>query len=88
MMPYSISRRAFAFLELLIVAAIVGVVVYSMLKMYYKKPMVDKETAQALKEQNIDTATYKTTVTGVQDKLAAIQEQSDRQMEEVQKLLQ
>ncbi len=77
------DRNGFAFLELIIVAAIILFIFSRYAKTYFKKPLINKETEKALSEQGIDTTNYKAIIDTTKSKMQAIQEQQDRLLESI-----
>ena len=69
----------FAFIELLVVLAIIAFIAFKLLNAYYKKPAIDKGTQKVLSEQGIDTTRPGSIVDSVKKKLQKIKD--DRQDE-------
>jgi len=80
-------RRGFAFIEIIIVTAIILFLAYKLLNSYFKQPLVDKETQKALSEQGISTTNYKAMTESVRDKLQNIMDNRTEQLKELQKEL-
>ena len=70
------KKSGFGLLEIVLVAAIVIISMLMLINLYLKKPMVDQETGKALREQNIDTSNYKTTLESVRRKVQDIQKKN------------
>ena len=70
------KKSGFGLLEIVLVAAIVIISMLMLINLYVKKPMVDQETDKALREQNIDTSNYKTTLDSVRRKVQDIQKKN------------
>jgi Tfp pilus assembly protein PilE len=70
-------------LEILITTAIIGVLMYIMLKHYSETPAIDKETKKAMSEQGIDTTNYKTIVDTTRTSVQAIQEKEAQRIKEI-----
>ena len=68
-------KVGFAFIELLLVLAIILFLGYKLLNFYFKQPSINPETNKALIEQGIDTTNYKTTADTVRNKIENIQKQ-------------
>lgn len=57
-MNWTKKQKAFALLEILIATAIVFLLAYYVIKVYYKDSALDKPTKKALAEQGIKTDNY------------------------------
>jgi len=77
------SAQGFAFLELLLVLAIILFLCYRLLNLYFKKTSVDKETKQILSDQGIDTTTYKSTTESVRTKIQDITKQHLKELDNI-----
>lgn len=69
------TRKAFVFLEILLVLIVISFLVYIALKTYFKKPTMDKETEKILTEQGIDTSNQKAILDSARDKVREINKQ-------------
>ena len=63
------------FIELLLVLAIIMFVAFTVFKLYFKKPSLNKETQRVISEQGIDTASSRSIIDSTQKKLQDIQGQ-------------
>jgi len=72
------TNDGFGLIELLAALAIVALIVFLVMKNYYRKPFVDKETQKAVSEQGIDTTSYGTVKDSLKKQLLNIK---DRQQE-------
>ena len=73
------ASNGFAYIELLVVLAIIAFIAIKLLNNYYKKPSIDKETQKVVSEQGIDTTSYGSIVGGVKNTLQnAKNKQADR----------
>jgi type II secretory pathway pseudopilin PulG len=70
-------------LEILITTAIIGVLMYFMLKHYSGAPAIDKETKKAMSEQGIDSTNYKTIIDTARTSVQAIQEKEAQRLDEI-----
>lgn len=68
------TSYGFAFIELLVVLAIIAFIAVKVLNNYYKKPLVDKETRKVVSEQGIDTSNPNAIVDSVKKKLQNIKD--------------
>lgn len=75
--------NSFAFLELIIVLAIILVIFSLMSKMFLKKSTINKETEKALSGQGIDTSNYNTIVDSTKNKLGDIQSKHSADLESI-----
>ena len=69
------TKKAFVFLEILLVLIVISFLVYIALKTYFKKPTMDKETEKILTEQGIDTSNQKAILDSARDKVREINKQ-------------
>jgi len=73
------ANNGFAYIELLVVLAIIAFIAIKLLNNYYKKPSIDKETQKVVSEQGIDTTSYSSIVGSVKNTLQnAKNKQADR----------
>ena len=73
------ANNGFAYIELLVVLAIIAFIAIKLLNNYYKKPSIDKETQKVVSEQGVDTTSYGSIVDGVKNTLQnAKNKQADR----------
>jgi competence protein ComGC len=72
-------------LELLAVLAIIGIMVYFMLKRFTAAPVMDKDTRQAISEQGIDTTTYRSVVDTTRSTLKDMTEKQQQQLNQITK---
>ena len=73
------ANNGFAYIELLVVLAIIAFIAIKLLNNYYKKPSIDKETQKVVSEQGIDTASPRSIVDSVKNTLQnAKNKQADR----------
>ena len=66
------KQKAFAFIEILLVTAIVLGLCYYLFNAYLKNSAMDAKTKDILSEQGIDTTSYKATINSVRDKVQDI----------------
>ncbi len=77
-------KNGFAFIELLLVIAIILFLFYKVINLYFKKtPTINKETEKALSEQGIDTTNYKSIVGSTREKIQDIQTQRIKELENI-----
>ena len=66
-------KTGFMFIELLLVIAIIMFIAFKVFNVYFKKPVLNKETEKVISEQGIDTTSYKSTINSTRDKIEDIQ---------------
>jgi hypothetical protein len=72
-------------LELLAVLAIIGILVYFMMKRVSAPPRMDKETQKAVTEQGVDTSNYRSIVDTTRSTLKGATEKEQQQLDQVTK---
>ncbi len=78
------SDWGFTFIGLLLVLAIILFLFYKAINFYFKKPLtINKETEEALFEQDIDTINYKSILDSTKEKIQDIQTQRMKQLENI-----
>ncbi|MFH1359540.1 MAG: hypothetical protein ABIJ41_00690 [Candidatus Omnitrophota bacterium] len=79
------NEKGFASLiGMLLAIAIVAFLAYKAITTYYQKPSADQETQKTMKEQGIDTSTYRSALDSAKQKTAGI----EKMMQEREDLLQ
>lgn len=71
------------FIELLLVLAIVMFIAFKVFNLYFKKPILDKETERVMSTQGIDTTSSQSIVDSTKKKLQAIHNQENQRMNEL-----
>ena len=69
------TKKAFVFLEILLVLIVISFLVYIALKTYFKKPTMDKDTEKFFTEQGVNTTNPKTILDSVKGKVKEINRQ-------------
>jgi competence protein ComGC len=77
-------KKGFAFIELLLVIAIILFLFYKVINLYFKNtPAINKETGKVLSEQDINTTDYKSIIDTTKDKIKNIQTQHFKELESI-----
>ena len=77
-------RKGFAFIETLLVLAIILFLGYKILNLYFKSSPLNKETGKVLLEQGINTTNYKTIMDSTREKIQTIQKQHTDQLMDIE----
>ncbi|MFA5099601.1 MAG: type II secretion system protein [Candidatus Omnitrophota bacterium] len=78
------NNRGFTgLLELLAVLAIIGILVYFMMKRVTTAPVMDKETQKTVSEAGIDTGNYRSVVDTTRSTLKEISEKEQKQLDQI-----
>ena len=75
-------KAGFAFIEILLVAALMLFLCYKVFNFYFKKGPLNAENSKALSEQGIDTSNYKTITDSTKERLRVIQKQRLQEIED------
>ncbi|MFH1201592.1 MAG: type II secretion system protein [Candidatus Omnitrophota bacterium] len=79
------QKRAFGFIEILLVLVIISFLSYFILKTYLKKPNLNNDTQKVLTEEGIDSTNQKALLDSIKSKVGAINKQQaerEKAMEE------
>lgn len=76
-------NKGFAFLEILLVLAIILFLGSKLLNQYLNKPVVDKQTRELLTSQGIDTSSYKATTDSFRAKVNDITKQHLKELDDI-----
>ena len=63
------SGRGFGLIEIIVTLLIISFLCFQAVKAYFKKPVFDKKTSEALSEQGIDTTSRSTIVDSTRAKV-------------------
>jgi len=77
-------REGLAFIETLLVLAIILFLGYKLLNLYFKSSPLNKETGKFISEQGINTTNYKTTMDSTREKIQTIQKQHTDQLMDIE----
>ncbi len=71
-------------LEIIMVAAVVGFVVYFMMKIYTRKPQIDTALEEDMAEQDIDADNYQETVRSLKEQIETIKQEKLEEFNDIQ----
>lgn len=76
-------KAGFMLIELLVVLAIIMFIAFKLFNVYFKKPVLNKETEKIISEQGIDTTSYKSIIDSTKSKLEDIQNKHNDQLNQI-----
>ncbi|MBP7216279.1 MAG: hypothetical protein KBA46_03230 [Candidatus Omnitrophica bacterium] len=77
------TERGFGLLEIVLTAAILLVVYFILMKVYFKKTIMREESQRVTIDAGIDTSNYQSILDSSRDKIHAIQRQHSSQLEDM-----
>lgn len=79
-------QKGFSLLGILLAIAIVILLYYAAMKVYFRGPVVDKKTQQSLAEQGIDSTDYKKMIDTAKNKLGEIEKKMKKREKQLRKI--
>lgn len=77
------TNRGFTFIGLVAAGALILFLLSLVLRAYFHKTTVDKEVEKSIKEQGLDTTSYKSALGSARDKIGEVQKQHNAELNSV-----
>ena len=79
-----VRQPGFALVELILVSMVILFLLYTLVKVHFKEPVVNKETAEVLRQEGINTTSHKSTVESMREKIRQVERQDAQRVDEIE----
>ena len=79
-------KSGFMFIEIIVVVAIIMFVLFQLFKIYFSKPIINKNDQEFIAEQGVDTTNYKTITDTARKQIQDLQAQYAEKLKQTEEM--